>query len=275
LTNALVLIFPEAYNRLLMGLQIQTIRYESLPSTNTEVARLATQGAAEGLSVIADEQTAGRGRLQRNWSSPRGAGLYFSMLLRPILPFHLWPLVTFAAALAASDALAEGCGLPTDIKWPNDLLAGERKICGILSETVETPQGRAIVVGIGINLRNGAYPGDLRTIATSVAEATGKAVETEEILGSLQKSLSHWYSLLQENDGPQKVLETWTTRSSYASGKVVDIINGEETFRGVTRGLESDGALRVETEAEGIRVVRAGDVVSLKRPTEIQTDGIA
>lgn len=251
-----------------MGLQIQTVRYESLPSTNTEVARLAIQGAVEGLSVIAEEQTAGRGRLQRNWSSPRGAGLYFSMLLRPVIPFQLWPLITFAAALAASDALVEACGLRTDIKWPNDLLAGERKICGILSETIETPQGRALVVGIGINLENGAYPADLRTTATSVAEATGKAVEKEKIVELLQQRLSDWYSLLQENDGPQRVLANWTSRSSYASGRVVDIANGEETFRGITRGLESDGALRVETEAGAIRVVRAGDVVSLRRTSE-------
>jgi BirA family biotin operon repressor/biotin-[acetyl-CoA-carboxylase] ligase len=255
-----------------MGLQIQTIRYESLPSTNSEVARLAVQGAAEGLSVIADEQTAGRGRLQRNWSSPKGAGLYFSMLLRPKLPLHLWPLITFAAALAASDALAQGCGLRTDIKWPNDLLAGERKICGILSETVETPQGRAVVVGIGINLKSEAYPGGLRAIATSVAEAAGQLVEKEEILGLLQRGLSHWYPLLQEKDGPERIVKNWTSRSSYAFGRVVDIVNGDETFRGVTRGLEADGALRVETESEGVRIVRAGDVVSLRRLSESGND---
>ena len=251
-----------------MGLQIKTVRYESLPSTNTEVASLAVQGAAEGLSVIADEQTAGRGRLQRNWSSPRGAGLYFSMLLRPKLPLHLWPLITFAAALAAGDALAEGCELRADIKWPNDLLAGERKICGILSETVETPQGRAVVVGIGINLKREAYPADLVGVATSVNEATGRPVDREKILGLLQQRLSHWYSLLQENDGPQKIVGNWTSRSSYAFGRVVDIVNGDERFRGLTRGVEDDGALRVETEAEGIRIVRAGDVVSLRRLPE-------
>lgn len=250
-----------------MPLQIQTIRYESLPSTNTEVARLAIQGAAEGLSVIADEQTAGRGRLQRNWSSPRGAGLYFSMLLRPKLALPLWPLITFAAALAANDALLEGCGLQTDIKWPNDLLAGERKICGILSETIETPQGRAVVVGIGINLKRAAYPADLRAIATSVEEASSYPAGKEKILDSLQLALSRWYALLQETDGAQRILETWVSRSSYAHGRTVDIINGEETFRGVTRGLESDGALRVETESE-VKIVRAGDVMSVRHVTQ-------
>jgi len=136
----------------------EVIQYESLPSTNTEAARLAVEGAAEGLCVVADEQTAGRGRLQRSWLSPKGAGLYFSALLRPSMPINQWSLLTFMAALAVSDALRDACELKTDIKWPNDLLAGERKICGILAEAIETDKGRAVVVGIGINLTTEAFP---------------------------------------------------------------------------------------------------------------------
>src|SRR4029078_6046546 len=98
-------------------------RYESLPSTNNEVARLAALGADEGLAVIAEEDTACRGRLQRTWISPKGAGLYFSILLRPQILVDRWPLITFIAALSVSDALLEACDLHTDIKWPNDLLA--------------------------------------------------------------------------------------------------------------------------------------------------------
>jgi len=103
-------------------LKPRVLRFESLPSTNTELARMASEGAAEGLAIVADEQTAGRGRLQRTWSSPKGAGLYFSILLRPQIPVHQWPLITFAAALAVGDALQEAAGVQTDIKWPNDLL---------------------------------------------------------------------------------------------------------------------------------------------------------
>src|SRR5262245_36288145 len=159
---------PALQSALLMPrLEIKTLHYESLPSTNTEVARLAANGAPEGLSIVADEQTAGRGRLQRTWSSPKGAGLYFTILLRPEILPHSWPLITFMAALAAGDALNDSAGLQTDIKWPNDLLAGERKICGILSETVDTSTGRAFVVGIGINLTAEAYPPDLVEVATS------------------------------------------------------------------------------------------------------------
>jgi len=245
-------------------LQIKTLRFDSLPSTNTELARLAATGAPEGVAVVADEQTAGRGRMQRTWSSPKGAGLYFSILFRPVIPLHSWSLITFMAALAVGDSLLEAFQLPTEIKWPNDLLAGERKICGILSETVETPEGRAVIVGIGINLTAEAYPENLSRYATSVAEQTRSSTDREVLMASLQSSLSRWYQSLQKENGDTTVLREWISRSPYADGKLVDVVNGEEVFRGITRGIEVDGALRVETAKDQIRVVRAGDVVSVR-----------
>ena len=242
------------------SLKPKILRFESLPSTNTELARQASEGAGEGLSIVADEQTAGRGRLQRAWSSPRGAGLYFSILLQPVIPLNQWPLVTFMAALAVGDALREACAVETDIKWPNDLLSGERKICGILAEAVETPTGRAVVVGIGINLTAAAYPAEIAGVATSVAEAAGKAPERESLLAALVRALSRWYSLLHEVDGAEKIVAAWSSRSSYASGKPVQVANGDEVWQGITCGVESDGALRLETENDGVKLVRAGDV---------------
>lgn len=250
----------------------KVLRFESLPSTNTEAARLASQGAEEGLTIVAEEQTAGRGRLQRSWLSPKGTGLYFSILLRPTIPLDQWPLITFMAALAAGDALLEASGLKTDIKWPNDLLSGERKICGILSEALETETGRAVVVGIGINLTGDAYPAELAEVATSVAEASGRRPERETILAALLRALDRWYSLMQESDGCEKVVAEWAGRSSYAVGKLVKVTNGNEVWRGITCGVESDGALRVETEADGIKIVRAGDVVSV-RPASREFQG--
>jgi len=240
-------------------LKPKILRFESLPSTNTELARRASDGAEEGLSIVAEEQTAGRGRLQRTWSSPRGAGLYFSTLLRPTIAQDRWPLITFMAALAVGDALQEAAGVTTDIKWPNDLLSGERKICGILAETVETPAGRAVIVGIGINLTAEAYPREIADAATSVAQAAGRPAERETILASLQNALARWYSLLHETDGLEKIVAAWASRSSYASGKLVTVANGDEVWQGITRGIESDGALRLETN-HGLKLVRAGDV---------------
>ena len=235
------------------------LRFESLPSTNTELARQASEGAAEGLTIVADEQTAGRGRLQRAWSSPKGAGLYFSTLLRPTIPQDRWPLITFMAAIAVGDALHEAGGVTTDIKWPNDLLSGERKICGILAETVDSPSGRAVVLGIGINLTSEAFPGELAGVATSVAEASGRTPERVTLLAALVGAVGRWYSLLHEPDGAEKIVAAWTSRSSYASGKTVQVANGDEVWQGITRGVESDGALRLET-ADGVKLVRAGDV---------------
>ena len=186
-------------------LKPKVLRFESLPSTNTELARMASEGAAEGLAIVAEEQTAGRGRLQRAWSSPKGAGLYFSMLLRPAIPVDQWPLITFMAALAVGDALREAAGVQTDIKWPNDLLSGERKICGILAETIDTPGGRAVIIGVGINLRPDAFPG-----GASVLEATGLQPDREAILAALLSALVRWYSLLGERE---KIVAAWSSRS--------------------------------------------------------------
>jgi BirA family biotin operon repressor/biotin-[acetyl-CoA-carboxylase] ligase len=237
----------------------KVLRHKSLPSTNNEAARWATLGAEEGLAVVADEQTAGRGRLQRTWVSPMGAGLYCSVLLRPKFSAERWPLITFVAALSVSDALSEACGLTTDIKWPNDLLAGERKICGILAEVVESDKGRAVILGMGVNVTREAFPEELREVATSVEEATGRVFETTTILQFLLQALTRWYPLLGELDGDEKIVAEWMSRSSYAEGKLVNVINGDDTLSGITRGLEPDGALRLATE-KGIVIVRAGDV---------------
>ena len=245
-------------------LKPKILRFESLPSTNTELARMAAEGAAEGVAILAEEQTAGRGRLQRAWSSPRGAGLYLSVLLRPTIAPSDWPLITFVAALAVGDALSEAAGVETDIKWPNDLLSGERKICGILAEAIETPVGRAVVVGIGINLTQNAFPEELVNVATSVSEVTGEQPERETILAALLRALSRWYSLLSEPGGREKIVAAWSSRSSYAHGRLVRVSNGDEVWQGTTCGVEHDGALRLNTTNGEMKLVRAGDVYSLR-----------
>ena len=245
-------------------LKTKILRFESLPSTNTELSRLASEGAEEGVSVVADEQTAGRGRLQRAWSSPKGAGLYFSILLRPKIATNYWPLITMMAAVAVYDALGDACRLQADIKWPNDLLSGERKICGILAEAIETPAGRAVIVGIGINLTQNAYPAELGDVATSVSEATDRSADREAILTALLRWLTHWYALLNESVGPESIVSAWSSRSSYAFGRLVQLSNGDEAWQGTTCGIERDGALRLRTEDGEIRLLRAGDVKQLR-----------
>lgn len=247
------------------ALRPRILRFDSLPSTNTEAARQAVQGAPEGLCVVAREQTQGRGRAGRVWLSPADAGLYFSLVLRPVrLAPRAWPLLTLTAALAVRDALREACELETDIKWPNDILADERKLCGILAETVETETGRAAIIGIGINLNDGAFPPELKAVATSISSLTGHAPESEQLLRSLIRAIEQHYKILQAPNGEEEIIRAWSEHSSYAQGRRVRVTLDSESFDGLTCGLEPDGALRVETVTGEIRIVRAGDVTSLR-----------
>jgi BirA family biotin operon repressor/biotin-[acetyl-CoA-carboxylase] ligase len=244
----------------------QILRFDSLPSTNIEAARQAAAGAAEGVCIVAGEQTAGRGRLQREWVSPKGAGLYFSIIVRPRFAQSSWPLLTLMAAVAVRDALFEACALETDIKWPNDILVNEKKLCGILAETVETPLGRAVVVGIGINLTKGSFPRELDTIATDVETAGRQKPELEVVLQGLVRALVSQYEVLNEAGGQDAIIREWCARSSYCKGKLIRLSGrgNDEILMGTTRGLERDGALRVETSTGEIKVVRAGDVTSVR-----------
>jgi len=239
------------------------LRFDSLPSTNLEAARCAGEGAPEGLCVVAGEQTAGRGRLERQWISPKDAGLYFSIILRPYFEQSRWPLLTLMAAVAVHESLLDSCALRTDIKWPNDLLANNKKLCGILAETVETPQGRAVVVGIGINLTSYSFAAELEKTATSVEAITEQTPDLEVVLEALVGSFARYYQMLQRG-GPDAIVREWSMRSSYAVGKRIRVENGEQILEGISRGLERDGALRLETDGGRVKVLRTGDVTSLR-----------
>ncbi len=245
-------------------LQSKILRFDSIDSTNLEAIRQARAGAPEGLSVVAREQTAGRGRLDRSWHSQKDAGLYFSIVLRPTLEMNLWPLLPLMAALAVSDALMKACGLPTDIKWPNDILANDRKLCGILAETIETVNGSAAIAGIGINLTNEAVLKDLRSTATSIEEITDGKPDAEEVLTELLKAIAERYEVLQSAGGAEHTLREWCANSSFAFDRQVRVSLGSDSFIGTTRGLESDGALRVESADGKIKIVRAGDVTAIR-----------
>lgn len=240
------------------------LHFDSLPSTNIEAASRAVEGAPEGLCVVASEQTAGRGRLERQWVSPKGAGLYCSIILRPQFDQSLWPLLTLMAAVAVHDALLDAYDLETDIKWPNDILANDKKLCGILAETVDTPLGRAVILGIGVNLKHNSFPAELEGVATSVEAAAGRNADLELIIEPLFRSIVRYYQMLQHLGGSEGIVRDWSGRSSYASGKRIRLVNGDEIVEGITRGLESDGALRIETATGEIKIFRAGDVTAVR-----------
>jgi BirA family transcriptional regulator, biotin operon repressor / biotin---[acetyl-CoA-carboxylase] ligase len=241
------------------------LRFDTIGSTNDEALRQAKLGAAEGLCIVAEQQTQGRGRYGRTWHSPAGAGLYFSLVLRPEIETRFLPLITLMTGIAVHDTLENSFDLNCDIKWANDIHIRDKKICGILAETCESEAGLAVVVGIGINLKSTNFPPELKEIATSVEAETGSAPDVETLLKALTGNLLNNYQILQSENGAEKIRQDWSEKSSYSFGKTVRVSLETETFSGVTRGIDIDGALRVETETGEIKIVRAGNVEKLRR----------
>lgn len=242
-------------------MNINILTYDTLESTNAEALEQARKGAEEGLCIVARQQTAGRGRHGRTWVSDKYAGLYFSIVLRPKIDTKYLTLITLMSGVAVHDTLVE-LSIKPDIKWVNDVLVNDKKIAGILAETTDTALGRAVVVGIGINLRSSFYPPEVSSTATSVVSETTDDLCTSDILEALTKNLSHFYQLL--SDDPTSIVEEWRKRSTYFSGKHVRVATGNTTVTGVTEGLEPDGALRVRQDDGTTVVLHAGDVERLR-----------
>lgn len=240
------------------------LRFESIDSTNTEAINQAKRGAGEGLCVVANRQTEGRGRHGRTWISPKDTGLYFSIVLRPRIETRFLPLLTLMSAVAVYDSLVEIYRLKPDIKWANDVHVKGKKISGILAETTETSRNPAVVVGIGINLKSSNFPPELEEIATSIEAETGNVPNAEILLQTLTRQFSAYYDLLQSENGAEKIRAAWAEKSSYFEGKSVKVVLENETIYGTTRGIEENGALRVETSDGEIRIIHAGDVEKVR-----------
>jgi BirA family biotin operon repressor/biotin-[acetyl-CoA-carboxylase] ligase len=243
-------------------MNITHINYDVIDSTNSEAIRQAKLGAPEGICITARQQTSGRGRQGRRWESEKDAGLYFSVVLRPGLDTEYLPLITLMAGVAVHDTLVE-LGLKPDIKWVNDVLIGGKKISGILAETADTPTGTAVIVGIGINVRNGNFPAELADIATS-AEAEGVLITPPELAAVLTKYLGYFYEILCSPDGPASIREEWRKRSTYHTGKAVRTIVDGDTIDGITDGIEENGALRIVDTNGKVHIIQAGDVEKLR-----------
>ena len=239
------------------------LTYETLESTNTEALSQARAGAAEGVCVTARDQTAGRGRYGRSWVSGKDAGLFLSVILRPTLELRYFPLITLMTGVAVHDALAE-LGIQSDIKWVNDIHVDGRKISGILAETTDTPDGIAVVVGIGININSESFPPYLTASSTSLAEELGRPVDREQLIETLTRMLANFYETLTGPNGPAEIVEHWRRRSSYFIGKSVRAVLPKETIFGTTAGLEPNGALRIEKSDGTLAIIETGEVEQLR-----------
>ena len=247
------------------GAAKQIHHYYKISSTNSEAMQSAAEGAPEGSVFLAEEQLAGRGRGAHAWHSARSTGIYCSVILRPVMPPSDALIFSLAAGLAIRGAVTEiAPQLLVDLKWPNDLLLGGKKFCGILTEmNAEATRVRYLVVGIGINVNQVKFPAELREIATSLRIETGTEWSRVELCAALLKSLDREYrSLVEDAEARDAILRRFEESSMSVRGRKVSIeVNNDENggLAGVTEGLDERGFLRVRT-AEGLQTVVSGTV---------------
>lgn len=227
-------------------------------STNDEAQRLASAGAVHGTVVTADAQHAGRGRQGHRWHSPAGENLYLSCVLRPALAPAAATAITLAAGLGVVDAV-QRAGAAVALKWPNDVLAGGRKLAGILTEmSTRGERVQHIVVGIGVNLDSRSFPPELRDVATSLA-LLGAPVVRERFVADLLSDLEIWFDRFFAG-GVAALADAWLARADRAR---VRATSGGQIVEGVILGLDADGCLLIEDEAGARHRILAGDVTSL------------
>jgi BirA family biotin operon repressor/biotin-[acetyl-CoA-carboxylase] ligase len=234
-------------------------------STNRVALDLGHAGEPEGAVVLAEEQTAGRGRAGHVWHSERASGIYVTLLVRPKLSPVQAPLLTMMAGLAAHAAIQAQIGATVDLKWPNDLLIGGKKVGGILTEMhAEPSQIQFVIVGIGLNVNQEKFPGELAAIATSLRAETGKSQSRLELLVRLLREFESGYNRFLA-EGPAHVVERFAATSSYTQGKRVRVANGKDSFTGITAGLAPEGLLLVKQDSGQVVPVIAGDVVEVSK----------
>ena len=256
--------FAEPLDRLsaeLLPLASRVLWHSETGSTNADAAALAEAGAPEGVVVLADRQTAGRGRLGRSWSSPPGAGIYASVLLRPDL--MVARLLSIAAGVAIAEGIEQITGLAPTLKWPNDVyLAGgeahpSRKVAGILAEGGVSSGQTWVVIGFGINVLPAALPATL-TRATSLEAELGRIVDRGELLATCLVRLAMRYRNLNEGNATM-VVDAWRTRAASTVGRRVEFYDGGMAMTGVVAGIDDEGGLVVET-ATGVTRIVSGEV---------------
>lgn len=218
--------------------------FRSLSSTQDFAKRLAADGAPDGTVVVADSQTHGRGRLGRSWFAEPGMNLLISVLFRPAVPFARLPQLSLVAAVASAETIRDLAGLDVGIRWPNDVLVGERKVAGILAESASGDgEVACVVVGIGVNVNQTGFPEEIRTRATSLAIETGGPLDREGLLGALLESLDRWYQIFLES-GFLPPRAAWR-RFSVTLGQEVNTSG----VTGTALDMDEEGALVVLTES--------------------------
>ena len=242
------------------GLGLPLLHFSEIDSTNLEARRRAEAGAPHGACLVAEHQSAGRGRLDRRWSAPAGSCLLFSLLLRPPLGLHEVFGLTNLMALALCRALERACGLGPAIKWPNDVFLEGRKLAGVLTEfTCRAERLDHVVVGVGLNVN--LTPDQLAELpapAASLMAASGRAWDRAVLLAAVLSEATALYGLLLA--GGREELTAEYNRRGWLRGKRIEVRDGQEVREGLVRGVAADGALLLEESPGQVSVIRHGDV---------------
>jgi BirA family biotin operon repressor/biotin-[acetyl-CoA-carboxylase] ligase len=236
--------------------------FEQTTSTNDVIEKLARDGVREGVVVFAESQTKGRGRLGRKWISPTRKGLWFSILLRPDLRPQETTQLTVASATALRRAIVAQTRLQPEIKWPNDILLGGKKVAGILTElSAEVDKVRHIILGIGIDVNQDAdeFPEDLRKTATSLKVETGETLSRAELATAILHELDFDYARICDGKF-SAIADEWETHCA-TIGKNVAVYLGDRKIRGRAESLDAGGALLLRTEHGRLETIFGGDVI--------------
>ncbi|GMT49419.1 MAG: bifunctional ligase/repressor BirA [bacterium] len=244
------------------------IHFPSIPSTNQYLINDYKGPFQEGLVVVADHQTAGKGRLNRQWQSGPSLSLLFSILVTPKMNVNLLPQLTQLCSFAITKVLEDYCLLSPRIKWPNDIFLNEKKCCGILCEAVfdQSPSskvktdldGPQIVLGVGLNVNQREFPDEIKDIATSLYLETREEWDREALFSAILRSFEDYYELWKNDKFPQLIEEIGLR--FFLKGKEVDIISGKTSMRAVVVGLNSQGFLLVRDKDGHIVPILSGDI---------------
>lgn len=229
-------------------------------STNAEVRKMAEDGAKDGLLVVADSQTMGKGRRGRTWESPKGTNLYFSMLLKPNFAPDKASMITLVTAYSVAKVIREMTGLDAKIKWPNDIVVGKKKVCGILTEmSMERDYIHHVVVGIGINVNEETFPVELEEMATSLKNEKGSLVSRANLLSAILLQFEEDYLKFLAMEDLRPFLDEYN-KILVNKGALVKVLDPKGEFSGIAGGIGADGRLIVFKENGQIEQVYAGEV---------------
>lgn len=234
--------------------------YDEVTSTNTVAKQLAEEGEVEGTLIISDKQNQGKGRRGRYWESPKGTGVFMTVILKPQMKPEYASMLTLVAALALNDAIMDLTGLESRIKWPNDIVVNKRKVSGILTElSAEVDYINYIVVGIGVNVSMKDFPEELKDKATSLLLESGKSISRAQLIAKTMGYLEDYYERFLKTHDLSQLKEAYS-KALINRDQVVRILYEEDSYTGIARGITSEGHLIVEKDNHELVEVYSGEV---------------